>query len=82
MKRRPALSSGEGENPRDMALIKRKECGKDDSDTVPACPHCGLKRPKQAGKLVTIFVVLIAVVWVGMPQVETVHVSGAQIPPR
>lgn len=47
-----------------MALMKCKECGKEHSDTAQTCPHCGFKRPKQVSKLVTVFVVLMAVVWV------------------
>ena len=27
-----------------MALITCKECGKEHSDTVDSCPHCGFKR--------------------------------------
>ena len=29
-----------------MALIKCVECGKDISDTVKSCPHCGMKVKK------------------------------------
>ena len=32
-----------------MALMQCPECGKEISDQVPACPHCGFPVQKQTG---------------------------------
>lgn len=34
-----------------MAIIKCEECGKDMSDTLRRCPHCGAKQKKQGKKM-------------------------------
>jgi hypothetical protein len=38
-----------------VALLKCGECGKEHSDSVAACPHCGFKRPKKVGVLGIVF---------------------------
>lgn len=45
-----------------MALVKCKECGKDVSDTAPACPACGAKRTPKTKTLTWIVVGTIGVV--------------------
>lgn len=44
-----------------MALIKCPECGKEISDTVAACPHCGFSFKKKNKKIVIISTALIIV---------------------
>ena len=48
-----------------MALIKCKECGKEISDTVDACPHCGYKYKKtneMTTKKVVKIIIIVAVI--------------------
>ncbi|EPA9110277.1 zinc-ribbon domain-containing protein [Serratia liquefaciens] len=45
-----------------MALISCKECGKDVSDTVKACPNCGFRLKKEIGNFKAI--VLVALIGV------------------
>lgn len=47
-----------------MTLIACKECGKEISSAAPACPHCGIKRPKQVGVIGWIFaLILLSAIW-------------------
>ena len=57
-----------------MAIIKCEECGKDMSDTLRRCPHCGAKQKKQGkkmkskskkkliGAIASLFIILLLVV--------------------
>ena len=45
-----------------MALVKCKECGKEISDTIKKCPHCGYKEKKKISKKNLITIVIAAVV--------------------
>jgi hypothetical protein len=84
-------SSGAGAGPgiAQMALIKCKECGKDISSDVKACPHCGKKRGMGLlGKLILYpflgfvgLMVLVSVVGGGSKGSGSAGGSSAAAPP-